>query len=195
MEFDTLTYTTASLITVWALENLCIFVVMFALIFISINTAVKEAINPPRPTPNQPAQLAPSGPQMVQGGYGGNLPQYTVPMQGQHPGMQPGMEQQRQQQQQVYAYQLPSGQQQQYYQQQPVYAQAAPPMQPMQPVQQVAPPQELQDRQYVQAVSPTRDINVAAIAHATQNKEVPVVSPATEKPFELPQAGTETELP
>ena len=181
MEFDTLTYTTASLVALWALENLFIFGVMFALIFVSINTTIKEAINPPRPTQNQPAQLAPSGPQMVQPGYGGDVPRYSVPVPGQ-PGMQP-----------VFAYQLQPGQQQQYYQQQPVYVQAP----PMPQVPQAVPAQQMAYGQFAQPVSPNREINEAAAEHAIHNKEVhDMASPVTEKPVELPQARTmQTELP
>jgi hypothetical protein len=183
MEFDTLSYTTASLIAVWALENFFIFGVMLALIFISINTTIKEAINPPRPTPNQPAALTPGGPQVVQGVYGGNLPRYSV-VPGQ-PGMQP-----------VYAYQVqPGQQQQQFYQQQPVYVQAPQPMPQQYAQPQAVPGQEVTYQQYTQSVSPSRDINDAAAAHATQNKEEQTVSPVTEKPVELPQGRMQNELP
>jgi hypothetical protein len=171
-------YTTPGAIAVWALENLFIFGVMFALIFVSINTTIKEATNPPRPTQNQPAQLAPSGPQqVVQPVYGGAFPQYSVAVPG-----QPGA-------QQVYAYQLqPGQQQQQYYQQQPVYAQQMP------QAQQAVPAQEMAHAQFAPSVSPSRDINEAA---PTENKEgQSAVSPVAEKPVELPQAGTiQTELP
>jgi hypothetical protein len=181
MEFDNLSFTVASAITIWALKNLFIFGVMFALIFVSINATIKDAINPPRPTQNQPAQLAPSGPQMVQPGYGGYDPRYSVAVPGQ-PGMQP-----------AFAYQLQPGQQQQYYQQQPVYVQAP----PMPQVPQAVPAQQMEYGQFAQPVSPNREINEAAVEHATQNKEVQNVgAEVAEKPVELPEAETlQTELP
>jgi hypothetical protein len=175
MEFEFIPTTTASLLAVWALENFFIFGVMFSLIFISINPTVKDAINPPRPTPNQPAALAPGGPQMAQGVYGSDLARYSVAVPGQ-PGMHP-----------AYAYQLqPGQQQQQFYQQQPVYAQAPPPMPQHFAQHHAVPVQEMAHQQFSGYGLPSRDINEAAAEHA--------VSPTTEKPVEL-QATIQTELP
>jgi hypothetical protein len=190
MAFDTVFYTVASIIALWALENFFIFGVMLCLIFASINPTIKEAINPPRPTPNQPAALAPGNPQMVQPVFD---PRFSQAMPGQ-PGMQP-----------MYAYQVPQGApQQQYYQQQPVYAQQPMPQQAQQPMPQQFQHQAVspQPQQYAQppAQAPifqSRDINESLAAeHATQNKEQPSsVSPVAEKPVELPEPTQQTELP
>jgi hypothetical protein len=199
MEFDTLSYTSASLLAVWVLENFFIFGVLLALMFISVNTAVKEAINPPRPTPNQPATLAP-GPPMVQGVYNPNLPRYSQAVPVQQGDMQP-----------VYAYQVqPGAQQQQFYQQHPVYVQASQQPMPQQfHPQQEIPTQSIPNQQFAQPVSPTnfspqsRDVNVSPPAeNVTQNQEYTQpsqqenrMSPVAEKPVELAEPLRQAELP
>jgi hypothetical protein len=168
MGFYTFSLSTAGYITVWTLESLFIFIVMVALIFISISPPIKDAINPPRATQNQPAALAPGGPQVVQGSYNQHVPRYSAAVPGQ-PGMQP-----------VYAYQLPPGQQpgqqqQQYYQQ--------------------TIPQQMTNQPFVQSVSPSREVDQMAADRAAQDKAVMQVSPATEKPVELPEPTSQRELP
>jgi hypothetical protein len=76
IELDTPNTTWASFLAVWALENVFIFGILLARIFISVNTTVKEAINLPQPILNQPA-AQPLGPAVDRPVYDSNFPQYS----------------------------------------------------------------------------------------------------------------------